>query len=146
GSSGSGKSSLARAGVLPAVADGALGPWPAAWERVVTTPGADPKASIAAALAALVPSAAERSPESLAAALADAAQTTQRGVLLVVDQLEELVTRAEGASQAWTAQLLAHVGKHPLPGVRALVAARRDLLDPLLALHELGPTLVRGSL
>ena len=39
GPSGSGKSSLARAGVLPAITDGALGGWPAAWDVAVVEPG-----------------------------------------------------------------------------------------------------------
>src|SRR6185503_15013517 len=54
GPSGSGKSSLARAGVLPAVADGALGGWPKRWDTAVVEPGKDPHAAIAAALAPFV--------------------------------------------------------------------------------------------
>src|SRR6185436_11823596 len=51
GPSGSGKSSLARAGVLPAIVDGELGPWPRSWDAVVVTPGVDPWTAITRALA-----------------------------------------------------------------------------------------------
>ena len=45
GPSGSGKSSLARAGVLPAVLDGALGAWPPQWTSVAMSPDAYPRAA-----------------------------------------------------------------------------------------------------
>ncbi|MFO0761175.1 MAG: protein kinase [Byssovorax sp.] len=144
GPSGSGKSSLARAGVLPAVAEGALGGWPKRWEAVVAEPGANPRATVGAALARIVPDAAKRSPDDLLVALAERAQSSSTGVLLLVDQLEELATLATGSSQAWLVGLLGRLGEQPLPGVRAVVAARRDLLDPLLALGALGRALVRG--
>ncbi len=144
GPSGSGKSSLARAGVLPAVAEGALGGWPKRWDTALAEPGPDPRATVGGALARFVPGAAQLSPEALLVALAERAQTTNNGLLLLVDQLEELATLAKGPSQAWLATLLARLGEQPLPGVRAVVAARRDLLDPLLSLGQLGRTLVRG--
>jgi eukaryotic-like serine/threonine-protein kinase len=145
GPSGSGKSSLARAGVLPAVVDGGLGGWPKRWDVATATPGSDPRAAIAQALVPFVERARDRSPDELVDALAGRAQETGFGVLLLVDQLEELATSAAGASRAWTAQLLARIGERPLPGVRAVVTARRDLLDPLLALPDFGRVLVRGS-
>jgi serine/threonine protein kinase len=144
GPSGSGKSSLARAGVLPAVAEGALGGWPKRWDTALAEPGHDPRATVGEALSRFVPKAASLSPEALLVALAERAQTTGAGLLLLVDQLEELATLAKGPSQAWLAALLARLGEQPLPGVRAVVAARRDLLDPLLSLGQLGRTLVRG--
>jgi serine/threonine protein kinase len=144
GSSGSGKSSLARAGVLPAVAEGALGGWPRQWDTAVTEPGQDPRAAVTVALSRFVPDAGDKTPEALAVALADRAQKAGRGVILLVDQLEELATLASGESQAWTATFLVRLGQQTLPGVRAVVAARRDLLDPLFAMGELGKTLVRG--
>ncbi len=144
GPSGSGKSSLARAGVLPAIAEGGLSGWPKKWDTAVVEPGADPRAAIGAALARFVPGAKDLSPEALVVALADRAQRDGTGVALLVDQLEEVATIATGASQAWAVALLGRLGEQALPGVRVVVAARRDLLDPLLALGGLGRALVRG--
>jgi hypothetical protein len=145
GASGSGKSSLARAGILPAVADGVLGGWPPRWDIVVAEPGKDPRAAIASALRNVVPSATELEPEALVVAVAEHAQQHERGVLLFVDQLEELATITEPEGQTWAASLLAHLAQQPLPGVRTLVAARRDLLDALMGLEGLGAPLVHGS-
>ncbi|MEI7894515.1 MAG: hypothetical protein WCI05_15580, partial [Myxococcales bacterium] len=145
GPSGSGKSSLARAGVLPAVLDGALRS-PKEWDVVITSPGADPKGAVLEALRSpLGGLPAKTSPESLVGLLSSRGQTTGRGLLLLVDQLEELVTLASGDSQAFLAQLLTLLGSQHIPGVRTLVAARRDLLDPLLALGPLGRVLTRNT-
>jgi serine/threonine protein kinase len=144
GPSGSGKSSLARAGVMPAIAEGGLGGWPKKWDTAVVEPGADPRATIGAALARFAPGAKDLSPEALVVALADRAQRDGVGVALLIDQLEEVATIASGPSQAWTVALLARLGEQVLPGVRVVVAARRDLLDPLLALGGLGRALTRG--
>lgn len=144
GPSGSGKSSLARAGVLPAIAEGGLGGWPKKWDTAVVEPGADPRAALGAALARFVPGAKDLSPEALVVALADRAQRDGVGTALLVDQLEEVATIASGASQAWAVALLGRLGEQALPGVRVVVAARRDLLDPLLALGGLGRALTRG--
>jgi hypothetical protein len=65
--------------------------------------------------------------------------------VLLVDQLEELATVSGAEGRAFTAALLAQLAEHALPGVRALVAARRDLLDPLLGIEGLGPALIHGS-
>jgi type II secretory pathway predicted ATPase ExeA len=144
GPSGSGKSSLARAGVLPAVEDGALGRWPKAWTIATCSPGADPRAAIVDALAVSENDA--RDPDRLVDTLAERAQESGRGVLLFVDQLEELVTIASGASQEFAVRVLARMGQAPIPGVRAVVTARRDLLDPLFAVADLGRVLTRATL
>lgn len=146
GPSGSGKSSLARAGVLPALAEGALGGWPPCWDTIAVEPGRDPRAALAAALRPLVGDAVDREPEAVVEALAARAASTGRGLALLIDQLEELATVAEGPSSNWTAELCGRLGEQALPGVRAVVAARRDLLDPLLGLPPLGRALPRGLL
>jgi eukaryotic-like serine/threonine-protein kinase len=144
GPSGCGKSSLGRAGILPAVRDGALGRWPPAWDALVIEPGADPRAAIAASLAPYIPDAATRAPDDLAAAVAERAAAVDRGLVLMVDQLEELATLAAGESRAHALAFLARLAEPIHPGVRLLCAVRRDLLDPLLA-TPLGRPLVRGS-
>jgi WD40 repeat protein len=146
GPTGSGKSSLARAGVLPAIANGGLGRWPKVWDTAIAAPGMDARVSICSALAPFVEDAAGRSAESLVVALGERAQESGRGICLLVDQLEELVTVSSPQSRDYAVQLLAQLGAQVIPGVRCLVAARRDLLDPLLGLPGLGRVLTRGTL
>ncbi len=145
GRSGSGKSSLARAGLLPAVADGALGDKPATWDIAVASPGVDARAAVIQALAPFVPEASTLSPTALIARLAERVHSAERGLLLFVDQLEELATVSEPSTTPFVVELLREIGERPLIGVRAVVAARRDQLDPLLALTDLGKVLLRGS-
>jgi serine/threonine protein kinase len=151
GPSGSGKSSLGRAGVMPAIADGALGAWPTAWDRVVVSPGVEPVAALAAALAPILeqPADALRAmpAHALVATLAERAQASARGVAIMIDQLEELATVTAAPARAGLVELIVRLGEQPIAGVRAVVAARRDLLDPLLALgDDLGRVLTRGSM
>jgi eukaryotic-like serine/threonine-protein kinase len=148
GPSGSGKSSLARAGVLTAVAEGALREWSEVWDTLITVPGNDPRAAIEIALFHVIES--ERlSAGETAARLVEWVTRERRGLLLLVDQLEELCTLATGTpedaeSRKWTVDLLVRLGARPLPGIRVLCAARRDMLDPLLALGDLGGIIARG--
>jgi DNA-binding SARP family transcriptional activator/WD40 repeat protein len=99
GASGSGKSSLLRAGLLAALGDGAL-PGSESWPTVVCTPRTDPLGSLAYALAPLVGRPApelrrllEASPEEVEglarAALGDHSEAR---LVVVLDQFEELVT------------------------------------------------------
>ncbi len=145
GGSGSGKSSLARAGVLPAVRDGALGGGVTAWDAAVLVPGGTPRSALGVALDPFVPGAAERTPEAVATALARRAEETGRGLFLIVDQLEELVTAGAGAEQAWAAELLGQLGRTMRPGVRILATIRDDLLKDVLGLGSLGGAVVRGA-
>jgi serine/threonine protein kinase len=144
GSSGSGKSSLARAGVLAAIAENGLGEGPEHWDTAVAEPGRDPRTAVALALAPFVDGAAAMTPEALVLALGQRAREKARGVVLLLDQLEELATLASGESQAWTADLLVCIEQKAISGVRALAAARRDLLDPLLAMGALGDSMGPG--
>lgn len=101
GPSGSGKSSLVRAGLLPALSAGAL-PGSDAWERHVITPGRRPLSSLTMAMLAYTP---DVSPVALLAELADirtldlrtrgAEAADGRRRLLFVDQFEEVFTRCD---------------------------------------------------
>jgi formylglycine-generating enzyme required for sulfatase activity len=142
GDSGAGKSSLCRAGVLPRVAAGGLED---ACERATITlwPGLRPLESLAAALAPVL----GRKEAELVTALADPkpwlgqalreAYQGGRGLLLFIDQLEELITLSEPAQAAHFARIL---GEFALPsaGVRVLLAVRGDFLTRLCALPGLG--------
>ena len=146
GPSGSGKSSLARAGILPAIAEGALG-GPKQWETVVVSPGSDPRRVLTTALfhIGIDP---DRSPEEAASRVFAWLSTSRTGLVLLVDQLEEIATlalAAGGQSQTWTMYFLARLGERPVPSLRVLVTARRDLLDPILANADLGRVLTRGA-
>lgn len=148
GPSGSGKSSLARAGVLPAIADGVLG-GPRQWDTAVVTPGLDPRNAIGAALFHMDLDM-SRTPAEVVAGIAEWTLREGRGLCLLVDQLEELATLAlagdaHAESRRWTIELLARLGERQLPGLRALVTARRDLLDPILAHSDLGRVILRGA-
>jgi class 3 adenylate cyclase/WD40 repeat protein len=99
GPSGSGKSSAVRAGLLPALAEGALAGSPG-WQRVLIRPGDHPLRELDRALYAVL-SESERSRLSsdgdpLANALAVVAD--ERRLVLVIDQFEEVFTA--GAAQA----------------------------------------------
>ncbi|HVK69598.1 MAG TPA: serine/threonine-protein kinase [Polyangium sp.] len=146
GPSGSGKSSLARAGILPAIADGALG-GPRQWETVLISPGTDPRQVLTTALfhMGIDP---RRSPDEAAARVEAWLAQSKRGLVLLVDQLEEIATLAQGPagkSQTWTLDLLARLGERPWPGLRVVVTARRDLLDPILAHEQVGRVITRGA-
>ncbi|MBV9417337.1 MAG: winged helix-turn-helix domain-containing protein [Solirubrobacterales bacterium] len=109
GPSGIGKSSLLRAGLLPALSAGAL-PGSAAWRQVVMRPGKHPEVELARALGG----------DGLAAALARLARGAR--IVLAVDQLEELFTVCEGEEEraAFLDRLAATARDHAR---RALVVA-----------------------
>ncbi len=148
GRSGTGKSSLVRAGLAPRVASGALGER-AAWDVATMVPGRSPIEALARALGPLV----ERdSPDDLAAELrqdpAAAARLARtratRGVLLIVDQLEEVLTLAGADERAAFSAVLERFGALA-PGVRVLFTLRGDSLDRLVELGALGQDLARTA-
>jgi hypothetical protein len=114
GPSGSGKSSLLRAGLIPALDAGLPDiPGSRAWPRVVITPGAHPIATLASRLAPLAGDTADTLGARLAAdpaelgTVADAVQSrhargenaTGRRLILVVDQFEEIFTTCEDTQE-----------------------------------------------
>ena len=156
GPSGSGKSSVVRAGLIPALRAGRL-PGSERWPIAIMLPGTHPLQALASALAAAVPALASsrdafRIPSSivgathdtaLAAALATATAPDEP-VLLVLDQAEELFTLADEPSRAqFLAQLLAALAA---PDSRLLVAAtlRADTLTYPLRVPGLGELIRAG--
>ncbi|RKH54279.1 protein kinase [Corallococcus sp. AB050B] len=142
GDSGTGKSSLCRAGVLPRVAAGDLGD--GREPHVVTLwPGHRPLEALAAALAPVL----GRRESELAAALTDtpawlgqALRETHgrgRGLLLFIDQLEELLTLSDPVQAAHVTRVLGELAL-PSPGMHVLLAVRGDFLTRLCALPGLG--------
>jgi WD40 repeat protein/basic membrane lipoprotein Med (substrate-binding protein (PBP1-ABC) superfamily) len=136
GASGSGKSSLVRAGLVPAVRTGCLGE--GRWLVHVLTPTAHPLAALSLALAGEDESPAAAIPWIDRLAAEPAALSVLLGqlrereggahILLVIDQLEELFTlcRSEAERQAFIASLLAAVAPEPEWAVRVVMALRAD--------------------
>ncbi|TQF13161.1 SUMF1/EgtB/PvdOfamily nonheme iron enzyme [Myxococcus llanfairpwllgwyngyllgogerychwyrndrobwllllantysiliogogogochensis] len=150
GDSGVGKSSLCRAGVLPAIASAGRGDDNPAWTIVSWTPGRHPLEALAEALAPVL----EEGPDALLAqvateepgALARALRRRPSGappVLLFIDQLEELVTFSEPTQATRLAEELA-LALHRVPRIRVLATARSDCLTRLVALPGLGDELPRA--
>jgi DNA-binding SARP family transcriptional activator/tRNA A-37 threonylcarbamoyl transferase component Bud32 len=123
GASGSGKSSVVRAGLVPALR---------AQHRPVVTlvPGDHPAAALAAARREV--------------ATAGSPGRWPAGVVVVVDQFEELWTRAEAVERGtFLDELLG--GLAAVPGAAVVVALRADLLDGPLLDARTGPLLSAGS-
>jgi eukaryotic-like serine/threonine-protein kinase len=148
GDSGSGKSSLCRAAVLPAVVDGALGDG-RTWSGLQMVPGRRPLRALAGALA---DSFAATEDELVDVLRGDGAHIRSylrdklgagKGLVLFVDQFEELATIAEpdeaGAADRALARLASGV-----PGFRLLATARSDFLGRLAALPDIGEQLTRA--
>ena len=145
GPSGSGKSSLALAGVVPAVVEGELGGWPRHFEPVKLRPGRFPRMAVDEAFAPLFGRGlAGVAPDVFLATLASRVEASEKGIVLYVDALEELVTVSDPRERDWFADVLATIARSPSPGVRVVVTARRDFLDGLLALPALGAVLARS--
>jgi len=146
GDSGAGKSSLCRAGVLPRVADGALGPG-GAWAACEMLPGRHPLQALAVALAPFGGGEAdllrllEQSPLEIGRwALARA---PDRKLVVLVDQLEEILTLTapeELDSFTGAVRSLSSSG----PRLRVLATIRGDFLARLAALPGLGDHLSSG--
>ena len=119
GDSGVGKSSLCRAGVLPHVVDGALGDG-RTWTAVQLVPGQHPYAALLAALEL------DETTTELPRALRRKLGAT-RGLVVFVDQLEELTTLADRDEAAATSQALRQLAAG-IPGVRLLATVRSDFL------------------
>ena len=148
GDSGTGKSSLCRAGVLPWFVDHE------GWARVDVIPGRHPLEALAAALAAWSDSDEARlvellrdTPDAVAREIrrrvAPTADRPARRLLVFVDQLEELLTLSAPDEARLAGGALAALAVR-VPAVRVLATARSDFLSRLAMLPGLGDEMARG--
>jgi hypothetical protein len=167
GASGSGKSSLLRAGLLPILAQGQQVPGSDRWPRIVMTPTKDPLTELAAHLAALggpdalaVQDGLARHPDQAhlairSAALAVAARRGEEPsasdddaerLVLIVDQFEQVFTLnpdlgGEATRQAFITALCSAaanpVGPGQEPSALVVIAVRGDFWDRCAAVPEL---------
>jgi serine/threonine protein kinase/formylglycine-generating enzyme required for sulfatase activity len=141
GTSGVGKSSLVRAGVLPYLGthglDETSGHGSRGWEVRAWVPGMHPLQAMCAALRADVDLDEDALTETLAHDPADVGRRLQQrahtGMVLFVDQLEELVTVADAEEAALTSRALATLAAR-FPRLRVLATVRGDKLVEIGAL------------
>jgi eukaryotic-like serine/threonine-protein kinase len=147
GDSGVGKSSLCRAGVLPWVEEGALG-GERRWFVASFVPGRRPVSSLAIALAPFLGG----EPEDVLAeikraqSLATLLRRSQRegtGLVIFVDQLEEMVTLSDPEQTALVGEVLALLASS-VPGVRILATVRGDFLTRVTKIPSLGEEMTRA--
>ncbi|WP_158851900.1 serine/threonine-protein kinase [Saccharothrix deserti] len=137
GASGSGKSSVLRAGLLPVLADGKdNGTWP----QVLLTPGVDPVGNLANAIAPHTTVVAaewarliRETPGRFGEVCARSARTTRP--VIVVDQFEEVFNAPEADRLAFATALTA-----ARPAL-VVLAVRADLVDRCIELAPLRPAL-----
>jgi eukaryotic-like serine/threonine-protein kinase len=138
GDSGVGKSSLCRAGVVPAVVDGELG---AGWQAVTFVPGRLPLTALALALGE--PELVARLRETPAALPRELRRCAgDRNLIVFVDQFEELITLGDPGEVAALDAGFAALAEGA-PGLRLLATARADFLARISTLPALGRDLSR---
>jgi len=147
GDSGTGKSSLCRAGALPWLVEHDR------WSCVDVMAGRHPVRSLAAALVAWTGSdeaelavQLREAPDAVARAILKNVATADgppRRLLVFVDQLEELLTLADPEEARVVATALAALAVRA-PSVRVLACGRSDFLSRLAKLPGLGDEMARG--
>jgi serine/threonine protein kinase/formylglycine-generating enzyme required for sulfatase activity len=147
GDSGVGKSSLCKAGVAPRL-EGWMGK-ARTWKWAAMVPGVSPVRSLAIALSAVLGAEEAEVSHALLDLVGGFRSLIKRhakpdtGIVLFVDQLEELVTQAEGKDAAAVAEALGWLAAG-VPGVRLLATVRGDFLSRIASLPCLGEEVSRG--
>jgi hypothetical protein len=154
GASGRGKSSLVRAGLLPALTRDAL-PGSSNWYTLVLTPGGQPLRALAEGLASLIPPADRlrvadeledrlaRRADGLRTAATTLLPDDQQPLLLVIDQFEEVFTLCQEGPERCRTQAeqfianLAGTAQRRDRCILILITLRADFLDRCLAFPQL---------
>ncbi len=127
GSSGSGKSSLMRAGLLSALARGAL-PGSQSWKTILFAPGRDPLAALKRQLKQVPPP----------------SETVGTGVVIAIDQFEEIFTGT--GDPAEFIELLSQVYEDHLGRVRIIISVRADFYGACSEHPPLADAINRNSI
>lgn len=153
GPSGSGKSSLVRAGLVPALRQGVL-PGSEDWFVVDMLPGSQPFAELQAALLRIAASPAppnlcdqlEGDEQGLMQAVKWVLPNDNSELVLLIDQFEELftLTEEEDRRARFLASLVA-AATHPRSRVRVLLTLRADFYDRPLLYKDFGDLLAAGT-
>ncbi|HUF84720.1 MAG TPA: ATP-binding protein, partial [Acidimicrobiia bacterium] len=148
GPSGSGKSSVVRAGLVPALRRGAA-PGSERWFVVKMTPGRRPFDALQEALLTI----AVEPPHDLRGRLEAGISEVVRAVtadpdtpvVLVIDQLEELFTHAPPADAAAFLDALSAAARHPHRTLKVIATLRADFYDHPLRHRDFGELLRLGT-
>lgn len=141
GASGSGKSSLVRAGVIPQVRSGAL-PGSDQWRVAIFTPGDQPTRALATRIAPMLPEDvdADAVQKALSTGMDGLSTVAQRllidapptaMLMLIVDQFEETFTRAPESAARSFIGLLEHAATVPNGRCIVVLTMRADFFDRL---------------
>lgn len=143
GDSGVGKSSLCSAGVLPRICEGALG-GQRRFTTVTLRPGRRPLAAITAALGSFLGASVDDldDGENVARHIRSALGS-EKGLVVFVDQLEELLTLADPVEADAAASLLASLAVR-CPQLRLLATVRGDFLTRLTRLQAFASEIERA--
>lgn len=167
GSSGSGKSSLVKAGLLPGLHGGFMADDGAAWRIADLRPGRDPVGNLAAALdrpgvlrdderrddePSFTEATLRRSGRGLAAAVREARLPAQERVLVLVDQFEELFrvldaregTQVEDDANTFVALLLEAARQTEVP-IYVVLTMRSDFLGECARFQGLPEAINEGQ-
>ena len=145
GASGSGKSSLVRAGVVPRLGADTAGS-PGVFRTIEIVPGADPLVEIEAALLGVARQPAENlieqlegDPHGLRRAAARLLPDDGSELLVVIDQFEELFTMVDDESlRQHVLESIRLAVTHPRSRVRVIATLRADFYDRPLAYRDFG--------
>ncbi|MCU0475965.1 MAG: protein kinase [Anaerolineae bacterium] len=148
GASGSGKSSVVKAGLIPTLRGGAL-PGSEAWYIAEMTPGMNPLRELETTLLGI----AQKPVSGLGVTLrsgpagllkaAYAVLPPDSQLVLVIDQFEEAFTMAPDADCARLLSLIANATEDPNERLRVIVTLRADFLDRPLTMPQFGDLLRR---
>jgi WD40 repeat protein len=167
GSSGSGKSSIVRSGVIPALYGGYVVAAGARWRIASFRPGDDPIGNLAGALAApavlggdgrrdallrpIVEASLRRSGRGLVEAVREARLPAHDNLLILVDQFEELfrfkrsARRGSGDDAAAFVRLLLQAAEQSEVPIYLILTLRSDFLDDCVAFQGLPEAVNRGQ-
>lgn len=153
GESGAGKSSLIRAGVLPLMAEHGLDGQ--RWRSRLFVPGRRPMARLAHEIGQILDIETSEIDERLVGELLtdpvsvasrlQRIQTTWRGTILVVDQLEELVTLSEPEEANKVGEILVILAER-VQSLRVVATVRGDKITEISRLPGLGARMGQGNI